>query len=172
MSLTLLGSVTFDPIVWEGRGAEGKSHSSKITRSWYIWMLMLFTGPGLSRKTAMRGEPGSEFLHRCSLLTSQVLANSACWPSESQSLPSIAVIRFIYPFTQYHPLCQIVIVGGPAEKFRKNIQHTILRIDFNAIQPFKGTLPVCHPSLIHVPLTYSNASAEGNATDACHVSEK
>lgn len=54
-----------------------------------------------------------------------------CWPVKcwlmpsiryrsSRNLSSIAIIRFIYPFNQYHNLYQIVIVWGYWEKFWKN----------------------------------------------------
>lgn len=100
---------------------------------------------GLSRKTVIYGDLWSEFI--CPSVV-------YCWPVKcwlipsvrdrrSSNLSSIAVISFIYPFNQYHNLCQIVIVWGHWEKFWESI----LQMGFKALQPFGGSffLSLPHP---------------------------
>lgn len=108
-------------------------------------------------------EPWSEFL--CPLVV-------YCWPVKcwlipcardlsSSNLSSIAVIRFIYPFNQYHNLYQIVIVWGYWEKFWK----TILKIDFKAVQPFRGL-----SFLLSTPYSFSSQIFKCLFRIKCHES--
>lgn len=61
-------------------------------------------------------------------------------------MSSIVLIRFIYPFNQYHNLYQIVIVWGHGTELKKKKPY-FLKIDFKAVQPFGDRL-IIHPLFI------------------------
>lgn len=78
------------------------------------------------------------------MLTVQMQLMPPVRDQRNSHLSSIAVIRFIYPFNQYHNLYQIVIVGA----MERNSGKVFLRIDFEAVDCLWGILLLIHSSFI------------------------